>query len=127
MTTPTYDEIKREAMRLTKQELGERSDLASFSTYHNHLIRLAREGLPVPVKDDAVTLFNLLADADEQKLASGTRIATIRTFLAERDAERDEAVAELVEVAKRADHYARRVHFYDDSILNAALAKLERK
>jgi hypothetical protein len=93
--------------------------------FHAHLIRLAREGLPVPVpvpvKDDAADLHNALGHCVGQH----ERIRAIRAFLANRDAERDAEVAELVSAINDV------IDYIPASLVNMrispALAKLEPK
>jgi hypothetical protein len=89
--------------------------------------RLAREGLPV--KDEVETLwwmaFSAYIDYCREDDAARAAIATIRTFLANRDAERDAEVAELVESAKLLKGlWPSHSSLYG---LTDALAKLERK
>ena len=94
-----------------------------------------REGLSV--KDEAAELASLVVQALQFSAASDCdgpdAIATIRTFLAKRDAERDAEVKELVAAAKVGAGYlwgvgpralcARQI----SQRIDAALAKLERK
>jgi hypothetical protein len=112
MTTPTDDEI------VAHMSLDPASSGAQIA---RQALRLAREGLPVPVKDEAVDLHNALGPC----IGGYERIATIRQFLANRDAERDAEVAALIKAAKRLK--ARWPTYSDLYGLTAALAKLERK
>ena len=88
-------------------------------------LRLAREGLPV--QDEALSLWNTaLACRDE-----ANAIATIRDFLAKRDAERDVDVLATYRPYMRHDPMCDLVQFDDRDDCScgfyAALAKLERK
>jgi hypothetical protein len=122
MTTPTDDEIvahmkQRDWIMKPDDEMTAREAL-----------RLAREGLPV--KDEARTIWKAALARYEEGGSSledchCRATATIRTFLATRDAERDADMAELVESAKR--HRAAWPSHSDIYGLSAALAKLERK
>jgi ketopantoate reductase len=116
MTTPTDDEIVEYVLA---------QDWGYVETAVRKALRLAREGLPVPVKDEARELLNALFSVDGRWKGFDASLATIRTFLTTRDTERDEAVAELVECAKR--HRVAWPTKSDIYGLSAALAKLERK
>jgi hypothetical protein len=141
MTTPTDDEIVKYVLA---------QDWGYAGTAVRQALRIAREGLPVPVKDEARTIWKAALARYEEGGSSledchCRATATIRTFLATRDAERDEEVAELVDHAKVAvnqfRYYARshrtkgtpdgdskaETNDYHADRLAAALAKLERK
>jgi hypothetical protein len=112
MTTPTDDEIVKYVLA---------QDWGYAGSAVRQALRIAREGLPVPVKDEAVTLWNEITSQGE----TGDTVNVIRTFLAARDAERDAEVAKLVKAAKRIkEGWPTISNRYS---LTAALAKLEPK
>ena len=127
MTTPTDDEIVAR-MRAMGLVTGDATKAAAYAALH-----LAREGLPVPVKDDARELLNALFSVDGRWKGFDASLATIRTFLAtrdaERDAERDEMVAELVAAATYTRNWLKNSGYHNEwtKNLSAALAKLELK
>ena len=114
MTTPTDDEI---VAHLKQTYTGG----VFLDEAIRQALRLARKGLPVPVKDEAQELNNALGHC----VGAHERMRAIRQFLATRDAERDAAVAELVAAVKEVidDIPAS----WANMRLVPALAKLERK
>jgi hypothetical protein len=117
MTTPTDDEI---VAHLRKTYGGG----FFLDEAIREALRLAREGLPVPVKDEAEALWEAVF-ANGPTVLTGDAVATIRAFLATRDAERDVAVAELVTAVKEVIDDTPAV--WANMRLVPALAKLERK
>jgi hypothetical protein len=104
--------------------------LLTIEDYVRETLRLAREGLPVPVKDEAQELLeSLLSPVDGGYKGYDASLATIRQFLATRDAERDVEVAELVSAAYYALNWIKVINHKDKRTANlsAALAKLEPK
>jgi hypothetical protein len=100
MTTPTDDEIVAR-MRAMGLVTGDATKAAAYAALH-----LAREGLPVPVKEEAETLWGMAYSAynDYCRKDDAIRAAdgAFRTFLAERDAERDADMDELRKALERA-------------------------
>jgi hypothetical protein len=115
MTTPTDDEI-------VKYVLAQDSGYAGTAV--RQALRIAREGLPVPVKDEARDLWDTAYTAWHRGSHDAATEA-VRTFLADRDAERDAAVAELVAAVKEVIDDTPAV--WANMRLVPALAKLERK
>lgn len=138
MNTPTDDEI---VAHLKQTYTGG----VFLDEAIREALRLAREGLPVPV-DEATLLvrevMHAYQDAKPETRPDGgnmrwrkgsydnlestvVAIDAARTFLAKRDAERDAEVKELVKAAKAVkDNYSA---LFDVAAVSAALAKMERK
>jgi len=127
MTTPTDDEI---VAHIVARATPNTSPIAIsiMKAGARKALRLAREGLPVPVKDEAEALWEAVF-ANSKTVLTGDAVATIRKFLTERDAERDLDVAELVAAAYYALNWLKVINHKDKRTLDlsAALAKLERK
>ena len=116
MNTPTDDEIVahiKATHDLSKPDLK----MVRWA------LELAREGLPV--KDEARELAHKLYLCGDRDKAT----EIIRTFLAQRDAERDAEVKELVKAAYYALNWLKVIRYEDERTTNlsAALAKMERK
>ena len=123
MTTPTDDEIVKYVLA---------QDWGYAGTAVRQALRIAREGFPVPDEAEIKEFAERLAAAlNHSKSEAITFLPPIiRTFLANRDAERDEMVAELVAAAKDGASYLGRTGLHGAGIgqrIDAALAKLERK
>jgi hypothetical protein len=137
MNTPTDDEI-------VAQLLNHSDWTNNQENLVRETLRLAREGLPVkdevivtPNREDHALAYRLWSVHPKEVQDIGlTRdawyaceIAKYRTFLADRDAERDEAVAELVKAATYTRNWLKNSGYHNEwtKNLSAALAKLERK
>ena len=134
MNTPTDDEIV--AHIKATHDLS-KPDLKAV----RWALELAREGLPVPKKDEASELAKAVVVAWYHRGRTGAwddllytshrdkALEAARTFLAARDAERDAEVKELVKAAYYALNWLKVIRYEDERTTNlsAALAKMERK
>jgi hypothetical protein len=134
MTTPTYDEIVVRA----RNNIDKREPWPNSGDYMREALRLAREGLPLQ-DVEATTLAREIAgivrmpgtiriEGDiERPIYYHQLLTVIRTFLAKRDAERDAEVESLVQIAKIINRRRMGCDAIDYDVLEAAIAKLERK